>query len=86
MKKLISFIAFISLWINAFAQQGDPFQLTDLHIHLKGGFTIDEALIKSKVENVKYGIAANCGIGFSIQNDIQLDSFLNSTFVKSLCT
>jgi hypothetical protein len=60
--------------MSTLAQQKDPFQLIDLHIHLKGGFTIDDAVSKSEKENVKYGIAVNCGIGFPIQNDHQLDS------------
>jgi hypothetical protein len=76
MKKLLSFFIIISLWINAKSQQQDPFQLIDLHIHLKGGFTFDDAVAKSTKENVKYGIAVNCGIGFPIQNDTQLDSFI----------
>jgi hypothetical protein len=76
MKKALTLIAFISLWMSVLAQQKDPFQLIDLHIHLKGGFTIKGAVAKSKDENVKYGIAINCGIGFPIQNDIQLDSFV----------
>jgi len=77
MKKISLIIILVSLWINAFSQQADPFQLIDLHIHLKGGFTFDDAIAKSKNENVKYGIAVNCGIGFPIQNDTQLDSFIN---------
>jgi hypothetical protein len=76
MKKTLLIIVFISLWISVIAQQKDPFQLIDLHIHLKGGFTIDDAIARSKKDNVKYGIAVNCGIGFPIQNDIQLDSFI----------
>ena len=59
------------------AQQKDPFQLIDLHIHLKGGFTIADAISKSEKENVKYGIAVNGGIGFSVQNDYQLDSVIS---------
>jgi len=78
MKKVIAFVAFISLWISTLAQQKDPFQLIDLHIHLKGGFTIDDAIAKSRNENVKYGIAVNCGIGFPVQNDHQLDSVIAS--------
>jgi hypothetical protein len=77
MKKLTSVLILISLWISVLGQQKDPFQLIDLHIHLKGGFTFDDAIAKSKNENVKYGIAVNCGIGFPIQNDSQLDSFIN---------
>jgi hypothetical protein len=76
MKKSYSFITFIFLWISVIAQQKDPFQLIDLHIHLKGGFTVDNAIEKSKSENLKYGIAVNCGIGFPIQSDVQLDSFV----------
>jgi len=76
MKKALTIITFISISMSVLAQQKDPFQLIDLHIHLKGGFTIDDAIAKSNEENVKYGIAVNCGIGFPIQNDIQLDSFV----------
>jgi hypothetical protein len=67
----------LCLSISVTAQQRDPFQLIDLHIHLKGGFTIEDAIIKSERENVKYGIAVNCGIGFPVQNDSQLDSVIS---------
>jgi hypothetical protein len=53
-----------------------PFPLTDLHIHLKGGFTIEDAVIKSKAENIRYGIVTNCGLGFPVHNDSQIDSVL----------
>jgi hypothetical protein len=75
MKKVLFLIAFVIFYMGVEAQQKDPFQLVDLHIHLKGGFTIEDAILKSDKENVEYGIAVNCGIGFPIQNDIQLDSF-----------
>jgi hypothetical protein len=74
MRKYFFTITFISLWMSALAQQNDSFQLIDLHIHLKGGFAIEDAITKSGKEHVKYGIAVNCGIGFPIQNDHQLDS------------
>jgi histidinol phosphatase-like PHP family hydrolase len=74
MSKIIITITFISLWFSILAQQNDSFQLVDLHIHLKGGFAIEDAITKSAKENVKYGIAVNCGIGFQIRNDHQLDS------------
>lgn len=51
-----------------------PFPITDLHIHLKGGFTIEDAVKKSKEENIKYGIAFNCGLRFPIHQDSQIDS------------
>jgi len=76
MKKALTLIVLISISIMAKAQQKDIFQLVDLHIHLKGGFTIEDAIRKSYSENLEYGIAVNCGIGFPIQNDMQLDSFV----------
>lgn len=57
-------------------KQNDKFQLTDLHIHLKGGFTIDSAIARSAREHINYGIVANCGLGFPIHSDYQIDSFL----------
>lgn len=54
-----------------------PFQLTDLHVHLKGKLTIEDAAKKSKAENINYGIAVNCGIGFPVHSDSQIDSVIN---------
>jgi len=50
--------------------------ITDLHIHLKGGFTLEDAVVKSEKENIGYGIAVNCGKGFPVQTDAQVDSFI----------
>jgi hypothetical protein len=58
-------------------QSTDPFQLVDLHVHLKGNLTIDEAIKKSKEDNVKYGLAVNCGLGFPIEKDADMDAFVN---------
>ena len=49
-------------------------KITDLHVHLKGKLTIDDAVAKSKAENIEYGIAVNCGLGFPIHKDSQIDS------------
>ena len=57
-------------------QSSDPFQLVDLHVHLKGDLTIEEAVKKSKRDNVKYGIAVNCGLGFPIEEDSDVDDFV----------
>ena len=54
----------------------NTFPLTDLHIHLKGDFKIEDAVVKSKNENIRYGIVTNCGIGFPVHNDNQIDSVL----------
>lgn len=58
------------------SQQPDPFPLIDLHIHIKGDFTIAEAVKRSSKDHIQYGIAANCGLGFPIHKDSQIDSFL----------
>jgi hypothetical protein len=50
--------------------------ITDLHIHLKGDFGIDDAVKKSQAENISYGIAFNCGLKFPIHQDSQIDSVL----------
>jgi histidinol phosphatase-like PHP family hydrolase len=43
---------------------------------VKGGFTIEDAVLKSKNENIKYGIVVNCGVGFPVHNDSQIDSVI----------
>lgn len=53
-------------------------QITDLHIHLKGNFTIEDAVKKSAEENIKYGIAVNCGLGFPVSTDSQIDSVIRT--------
>ena len=58
-------------------QQSDPFQLYDLHVHLKGDLSIEEAVKKSQRDNVKYGIAVNCGLGFGIEQDSDVDEFVS---------
>jgi len=59
-------------------KSSDDFPITDLHIHLKGNFKIGDVVIKSKKENIRYGIAVNCGIGFPVHSDGQIDSVLFS--------
>lgn len=51
-------------------------QIIDLHVHLKGTLTMEDAAKKSAAENIQYGIAVNCGIGFPIESDSQIDSVL----------
>jgi hypothetical protein len=60
------------------ALSADYFPLVDLHIHLKGGLTIDEALAKSRQTGITYGIAQNCGLGFPVTDDEGLKSFIKS--------
>ena len=63
-------------FIAAGCRQTATFPITDLHVHLKGDFGIEDAVRKSEAENIQYGIALNCGLGFPVQNDSQVDAFL----------
>jgi hypothetical protein len=54
------------------------FPLIDLHVHLKGGLTLEEALANSRRVGIHYGIAPNCGVGFPITDDAGIDQFVRS--------
>lgn len=58
--------------------QRSNFPLVDLHVHLKGGMTIEEALANSRKTGINYGIAVNCGVGFPIASDAGIRAFLES--------
>lgn len=75
MKNILLTVALII--ITAGCRSKTEFPITDLHIHLKGGFTIEDAVKKSKAENIPYGIAFNCGLKFPIHSDEQIDSVIN---------
>lgn len=76
MKKSFFTILTASLLLSGCATRSDM-PITDLHVHLKGTLTIDDAVKKSQAENINYGIAVNCGLGFPVHNDRQIDSVLN---------
>jgi hypothetical protein len=76
MKKISALTVCLLALLLTSCQTNSPFPLTDLHIHLKGKLTIEDAAKKSKEENIQYGIAVNCGIGFPVHNDSQIDSVL----------
>ena len=74
-KRLVVLFTVFSI-IAVSYKQNNTFKLTDLHVHLKGGFTIDSAIAKSIRENINYGIVTNCGLGFPVHSDVQIDSVL----------
>lgn len=69
---LVLIIGSLSIGCN----KKEQFQITDLHVHLKGNFDFEDAVIKSEAENIGYGIAFNCGLGFPVHKDSQIDSVL----------
>jgi len=76
MKKRFILMVAVVLVVFAGCGQKDDFQIYDLHVHIKGNLTLDDAVRKSEAENIRYGIAVNCGIGFPVSNDSQIDSVL----------
>ena len=78
MKKIAASIIGLISFTFCNCQNDSPFPITDLHVHCKGGFTIEDAVIKSKNEHIRYGLVTNVGIGFPVHNDNQIDSVINS--------
>ena len=58
--------------------QSANFPVVNAHVHLKGGLTLDQALALSQKTGVYYGIAINCGVGFSVTNDAGIYQYLDS--------
>lgn len=56
----------------------ENFPLVDLHTHLKGGLTLEQALTLSRVTGMGIGIATNGGQGFPIQNDAAALAFVET--------
>jgi hypothetical protein len=54
------------------------FPLADLHAHLKGGLTIEQALALSRSSGMFLGIAVNCGKGFPIETDAAAQAWVDS--------
>jgi hypothetical protein len=57
---------------------GQNFPLIDLHVHLKGGMTEEEALANARKYGYTYGIAVNCGLKMGFEDDDSLSNFLDS--------
>ena len=58
------------------AMSAHNYPVVDYHVHLKGGWTLDQALAVSRENGIGYGIAVNCGVGFPVQNDTSAREFL----------
>jgi histidinol phosphatase-like PHP family hydrolase len=62
--------------ILALSQAGFP--TLDLHVHLKGGLTLEQALALSRRTGMRFGVAVNCGRGFPVEDDAGALEFLKS--------
>jgi hypothetical protein len=54
------------------------FPLIDLHTHLKGGMSQEEALTQARRYGYTYGMAVNCGIKMGFETDSALQAYLDS--------
>jgi hypothetical protein len=54
------------------------FPLIDLHTHLKGGLTADQALENARKYGFTYGFAVNCGIKMGFETDSSLQEFIDN--------
>ena len=52
--------------------------VVDYHTHLKGGLTLDQALVNSRRVGIGYGIAINCGLSFPVHDDASVRDYLES--------
>ncbi len=56
----------------------ENFPVVDYHVHLKGGLTLEDALRESRRLGIQYGIAVNCGLGFTVMNDAAAEEYLQN--------
>jgi hypothetical protein len=52
--------------------------VVDYHVHLKSGWTLDQALANSRKVGIMYGLAVNCGVTFPVRNDAGVRDFIAS--------
>lgn len=52
------------------------YPVVDYHLHLKGGWTLEDALRESRRTGIEYGIAVNCGKLFPVSDDKGAREFL----------
>jgi len=64
--------------IAKFERNNAGVPLLDLHVHLKGGLTLEQTLERSRQAGITYGIAVNCGKGFPVQDDAAARAFCAS--------
>jgi len=54
------------------------FPLVDLHMHLKGGITREEALDHARYYGYTYGLAVNCGLKMGFESEEELVAYLDA--------
>jgi len=54
------------------------YPMVDLHVHPKGGLSVEDALAKSQRDGIQYGLAVNCGQGQPVTNDADALKWIDS--------
>ena len=49
--------------------------MVDFHTHVKGTLTLEQMLARSRRDGIFYGVAVNCGKGFTVENDAGARAF-----------
>ena len=57
---------------------GGNLPLMDLHVHIKGGLTMETALENARKYGFTYGCAVNCGLQMGIETEDSLRNFIDS--------
>ncbi len=57
---------------------GSNFPLMDLHVHIKGGLTMEAALENARYYGYTYGCAVNCGLQMGIETEDSLRKFIDA--------
>ncbi|MCJ7812431.1 DUF1080 domain-containing protein, partial [bacterium] len=57
---------------------GGNLPLMDLHVHIKGGLTMEAALENARKYGFTYGCAVNCGLQMGIETEDSLRNFIDS--------
>lgn len=63
-------------WRQLLELGAENYPVVDYHVHLKGGWTIADALRESRRTGIGYGVAVNCGKLFPVSNDTGARDFL----------
>lgn len=69
-----STVCYKNIMVRPLPRPGFP--MVDYHVHLKGGLTLEQAIQNARDRRVKFGVAQNCGLGFSVTDDEGLLPFL----------
>ncbi len=54
------------------------YPMVDLHVHAKGGLSVEDAVRKSHRDGIMYGLAVNCGQGFDVMDDASARAYVES--------